>query len=247
MRLEDRVAALDATLFEHLESQTSEEDRRSLLALQSALADELSRFTYLEIGSHLGGSLQTFVADPRCIRVTSIDSRPLAQPDDRGPTFEYPDNSTERMLELLATVPGADMEKVRTIDASTDDVDPESVPRPDLCFIDAEHTYEAALRDAHFCRAVCRGTGVIAFHDRAVVEPAICDFVAETRGPCRAYPLVSGIFVVELGTSPRPLRQPSVRSQLAAPQAVWLLANRAGLARAALSAARHARRLLRSD
>lgn len=246
MRLEERIAALDTTLFDHLESETSEEDQRSLLALQAALAAELGRFSYLEIGSHLGGSLQTFVADPRCVGVTSIDSRPPAQPDDRGRTFEYPDNSTERMLELLAGVPDADLRKVQTIEASTEELDPESVPRPHLCFIDAEHTFDAALRDARFCRATCRGAGVIAFHDRAVVEPAIRAFVRETSGPCRPYPLLDGIFVVELGASPSPLKHPAVQSRLAAPAPVWRLANRVGLGRAAVPAARRARQLLRS-
>src|SRR5580700_9906268 len=96
----DRVAALDTDLFAHIESQTSDSDRKSLLAIHGAIAARAGGFVYLEIGSYLGGTLQVVIADPRCTRVISIDSRPQWSPDDRpGATrWEYTDNSTERML-----------------------------------------------------------------------------------------------------------------------------------------------------
>ena len=59
-----RVAALDLSLFDAIPSQSSAWDRRSLLACQAAIRQRIGRYVYLEIGSHLGGSLQTHVLDP---------------------------------------------------------------------------------------------------------------------------------------------------------------------------------------
>jgi hypothetical protein len=169
-----RVHRLDVGLLDAIESQTSAADRRSLLALHGTMLTMLGTFRYLEIGSHLGGSLQALVAEPGCTHITSIDPRPLVQLDERpeiGYRWEYADNSTERMLALLGAVPGAHLGKIATIELSTEDIDPGSLPhRPDLCFIDGEHTNRAALRDARFCLAAVGDRGVIAFHD-AWVRP----------------------------------------------------------------------------
>jgi len=226
----DRVAALDTQLFAHVESQTYDGDRKSLLAIHNAVAARTPRFSYLEIGSHLGGTLQAVLADPRCARVVSIDSRPQWQPDDRpGFTqFEYPDNSTERMLKSLQHVPGADLSKLQTLDESTENLPPGRFTRPDFCFIDAEHTYDAALRDARFCRTVMQGAGIIAFHDFEIIGPAIRDFLRETRSPQRGYLLSWCVFVVELGAGATLLDDPGVRSQLR-PRRGWRIANRVGV------------------
>jgi hypothetical protein len=194
------LAALDTGLFGHVKSQTSELDRLSLLALQNALGEAYGTFAYLEIGSHLGGSLQVLVADERCTSIASIDSRPLTQPDVRG-VFEYADNSTQRMLDLLDSVPGADLAKLRTIEASVEDVSLDQLPaRPHLCMIDGEHTVEACIRDARFCREAVGEDGAIAFHDRRLVRPAIELFLEELGElPHEGYPLLGSVYVVELG------------------------------------------------
>jgi hypothetical protein len=195
----ERLNRLDASLFDAVESQTSVQDRRSLLALHGATADALGAFSYLEIGSHKGGSLQVLVTDERCRKIVSIDPRPEWQPDDRGAEgFAYSGNSTDEMLELLAAVPGADVTKIETIELGTEAIDPQALERPDLCFVDGEHTAAAALRDGRFCRAVLRGRGVIAFHDFWIVAAAILRFLRETKG-ARGYLLRSSVFVVELG------------------------------------------------
>jgi hypothetical protein len=212
----DRVAALDIGLFSHIESAMTDSDRKSLLAVHRVVAARDDPFSYLEIGSELGGSLQAVISDPRCSRVVSIDPRPDWTPDDRPgqPVFEYRDNSTERMLELLHDVPNADLSKLETVEDSTEDIAPGQFARPYLCFIDGEHTNKAALRDARFCRTVMQGAGVIAFHDFHIVERAILDFLRETPRPRRGYLLLHGIFVVELGRMPTLLRDPGVRAQL---------------------------------
>jgi hypothetical protein len=217
MTIANRVSDLDTSLFAPIESQTTEPDRRSLLALHAAIA-ERGPFDYLEIGSHLGGSLQALVADPRCRSIVSIDTRPLSQPDDRGDAADYPDNSTQRMLELLASVPGADLTKLETFERGTDQLSVADLPtRPAFCFIDAEHTRAAALRDARFCLEAASPDGVIAFHDSNVVLPGIEDFIAELERPHHASQMPDSVFVVELG--PARLRETAYVQQALVPLA----------------------------
>jgi Methyltransferase domain len=201
MTIAERVSGNDTSLFLSIESQTTEPDRQSLLALHAAIAAR-GPFDYLEIGSHLGGSLQALVADPRCRSIVSIDTRPLLQPDDRGDEAAYPENSTARMLEGLGSVPGADLGKVTTFELGTDELPVAELPtRPQFSFIDAEHTRAAALRDARFCLEATAPDGVIAFHDSNVVMPGIEDFIAELDRPHHAFQMPDSVFVIELGPS----------------------------------------------
>lgn len=213
--IRERIRALDTSLFALVPSSTSDDDRRSLLALHDGVASGGS-FSYLEIGSHRGGSLQPVLLDSRCTHVISIDARPPSQPDDRPEfgEFSYSDNTTEGMLTNLRGVPGADLSKLETVESSTEDLLPGDFQAPDLCFIDGEHTNLAALRDARFCRAVMRGSGVVAFHDSYGVERAILAFLRETPRPHRAYSLRSSVFVVELGPRQHHLSDERVRGQL---------------------------------
>jgi SAM-dependent methyltransferase len=204
---EARLRSLDAGLFDHVPSETTWHDRVSLLALQNACRETYPSFQYLEVGSHLGGSLQVLIVDQRCTAITSIDPRPPSLPDARGPDLAYPGNSTERMLAYLRQVPGADLAKLRTVEASTQDIAAAAFEKAaQLCFIDGEHTNDAALRDARFCRQVVGDQGAIVFHDRRLVRGAIEAFIAELDpGSFAAYPLQGSVFVVEFGP-PRLLR-----------------------------------------
>jgi hypothetical protein len=238
MSTTDRVDRLDLSLFDEIPSGgTSSADRRSLLALQAALATR-GDFTYLEVGSYLGASMQSFIVDSRCQRIVSIDRRDAVAQDERSELPGYPDNSTAHMLEHLAHVPGADLHKLRTIEAGTDEVDPTEL-RADLCFIDGEHTDQAALRDARFCRRVVRDRGVIVFHDRTIVDRGIRAFLSELPH-FRAYPLSHELLVVELGV-PSLLSDPRVREQV--PRAFWSVVARLRAVRAALSIAAMVRQL----
>ena len=240
----NRLNALDVTLFDHVESLMWDADKRSLLALHGAVADRLGEFTYLEIGSYRGGSLQALVADERCRRIVSIDPRvewtPAAGPWDAG--FSYPENSTRAMLDALAAVPGADVAKVAAVELSTEQIAPADLERPDLCLIDGEHTFEAALRDARFCREVLGGRGVIVFHDFSWVPAAVLRFLRETR-PARGYLLRHEVFVIELGV-PTLLSDPRIRQQLWLPASLWRPLNALG-GLTLLVAARRLRRRLR--
>jgi hypothetical protein len=228
----DRVDRFDIGLFEHIESgSTSSADRRSLLALHSALAQR-GRFRYLEVGCYLGNTLQAVVADRRCEHVVAIDRRDEVSPDVRDSKPVYRDNTSAHMLELLATVPGANLAKVETVDASTGELDPARYGA-DLCFVDAEHTNEAALHDAQFCRQVIGDRGVIVFHDRSLVDAGIRRFLREL-GHYRAYPLKHDLLVVELGISTL-LADKAVRRQ--APRRLWVVAARQRCTRQALALA----------
>lgn len=215
---ETRLARLDVGLFDGLPSQLSDNDRRSLLACQLALRRLHPQYVYLEIGSHLGGSLQTHLLDRACTRLFSLDTRPPSQADERGVRFHYADNSTARMRALLeALVPGrgADLE---CFEASSTQLDPAVIrPAPQLCFIDGEHTDEAAWADFQFCRRVLApGGGLIVFHDAAVIYEALARIVSTLAAEgvaFHAYNLPDVLFCIELGATPAH-RQPEIAALL---------------------------------
>jgi hypothetical protein len=200
--IEERIQRLDTSLFSHVDSQSTDNDKRTLLALQAHFRVGREGFTYLEIGSYMGGSLQSCVVDGQCQHIVSIDPRPRSLPDDRGVTWTYEDNSTQKMISLLAKIPGADVGKIHPIDAGTDSITPQDIPfTPDLCFIDGEHTDESALRDARFCLSVVRQDGCIFFHDAQIVYKGIDRFLKElvaANRRHRAFILPDSIFIVDL-------------------------------------------------
>lgn len=199
----ERIESLDPSLFSTIHSQSTPRDHRSLLALHAAARKAYGTFGYLEVGSHIGGSMQAMIADPACTSIISIDPRPTVFADERGLPAEYPGNSTQRMLDHLAQVPGADLSKLRTVESTAQAVAPEDIsPAPHFCFIDAEHTTVASLADARWCLKVVRPGGCIAFHDANVVFAGIDAFLAELESAgtaFRAYPLPDAVFVIELG------------------------------------------------
>jgi hypothetical protein len=203
--ISESIHALDISLFASIETQLSDADRRSLLAVHAALRQAYGRFSYLEIGSHLGGSLQAVIRDPSCDAIVSIDSRPPAQPDERGFVYRYPANSTARMLEELRHLPDSDLTKLQTIDATTDQLDPATLSIvPQVCFVDGQHTDAAALGDARFCLAALGTEGCIAFHDSQVVYRGLRAFLDELQAsslPHRSYYLPTSLFVVEIGAN----------------------------------------------
>jgi hypothetical protein len=164
--LQDRVERLDTSLFAGIDSQTTEPDRQSRLALHAALA-ERGPFDYLEIGSHLGGSLQAMVADPRRRHIVSIDTRPPFQPDDRGGVYPLRGQQHRADARSAAGGAGVDLDKITTFERGTDELGVDEVPvRPAFCFVDAR---TAALRDARWCLQAVADDSVIAFHDSNVV------------------------------------------------------------------------------
>lgn len=200
---EEQLAALDISLFSRIPAQLEDGDRRSLLAVQLAIRERYPEYVYLEIGSHLGGSIQPHLRDSRCKRIYSIDKRPIEQVDDRGFPCYYPENSTKRMLELLSAIDPQAAARITCFDTDASSVDPHAIePRPDLCFIDGEHTDRAASSDYAFCKHVMGDRGIVLFHDANIVFPALVRILAALRDsgtPFHGYILPSSVFVLELG------------------------------------------------
>src|SRR4249920_1321666 len=114
---ESSIARMDTQLFAAVPSQTTEGDKRSLLACQLAIRSSGTRYHYLEIGSYLGGSLQPHVVDPLCASIVSIDKRPAVHADEDGLPNTYAQNSTSRMLDNLRAISPGGTDKISCIDA----------------------------------------------------------------------------------------------------------------------------------
>jgi len=211
---EQQIRALDVSLFRHVDSQSTPADRASLLALQQATRETWGDYTYLEIGSHLGGSIQPHLRDPRCKRIFSIDRRPAEQPDEQGFDYAYPENSTRRMLQLLEAVAPNPGEKIVAFDSDARDVDPAKVePRPQLCFIDGEHTTPAVQSDFDFCAKVSAAGGVIGFHDAQTVFEGLRLIQRSLRARGQSFTavkLAGTVFAIELGEA-RVLQHPAIQ------------------------------------
>jgi len=203
---ESAIADLDLNLFSKIDSQSTEHDKRSFLAIQLAVRNLRPGYKYLEIGSYLGGSIQPHLLDDACARIYSIDKRPESQPDARGFDYTYLNNSTERMLEKLRTVAADKMDKLVTIDGDSRSIDPAEIrEKIDVCFIDGEHTDAAVLSDFKFCMQALNENGCIAFHDAQITYNGIAscvDRLEQTGVAFRAYCLPSIVFVIEIGDFP---------------------------------------------
>jgi hypothetical protein len=202
---EDRVASLDISLFSQSPSQTTDADKRSLLAVQMATRDALEGYVYLEIGSHLGGSIQPHLLDPKCKKIYSIDKRPSFQPDERGRRFDYPGNSTERMLSLLAAIDSLGVRRIECFDGDSKSVSPSCIGcRPNLCFVDGEHTPAAVAADFDFCLGVCASGATIVFHDAQIVFRGLRSVVSKLKRLERrfsAHALSDAVYVLCLDES----------------------------------------------
>lgn len=203
MTIDEKIERLDLSLFDQIVSQTTEEDKRSFLAIQSAIRKHFPGYIYLEIGSYLGGSIQPHAVDPQCAGIISIDSRPEFSLDSRGSLFPYPVRSARVMLEGLGKIPGADVSKIKTFDCSTAELTAQMIGvRPQCCFIDGEHTDAAALGDARFCLSVLAEDGLIAFHDANLIYEGLQRFLDElvvSGRKFRAHVLPDSVFLIEIG------------------------------------------------
>jgi hypothetical protein len=204
---ESRVRALDLTLFDPVISQTSREDKTSLLRCQAATRELNRHYCYLEIGSYLGGSILPHLRDSACAAIYSIDRRARRQPDSRGYTVKYPADSKERMLDGLRAAAPEGFQKLICIESDTRNLDPSRVARhPHLCFIDGEHTDEAVIADSKFCLQVMRGAeGALVFHDTLIVYNGLWTVLQDLSSEGRdfhAYNLPDILLVVEIGDFP---------------------------------------------
>lgn len=204
-RFETAIRDLDLDLFQKIDSQSTDRDKRSLLACQLAVRELRPGYNYLEIGSYLGGSIQPHLLDPLCRRIYSIDKRPAVQADERGIDYAYLNNTTARMLNKLRDV-SPDLDKITTIDGDSRDLDPSVVAEPiQLCFIDGEHTDGQVVSDFQFCLETLDTDGAIIFHDAQITYNGIATCIERLKQgsrPFNAYALPDIVFVVEIGDFP---------------------------------------------
>jgi hypothetical protein len=197
-----RIRDLDLSIFDHILTETSNEDRRALLGVQRAVMLKYGQFAYLEIGSHLGGSIQPYLLKPACTHIYSIDSRPLLQPDDRSKDYfaHYPDNSTLRMLEYLRSLDPDAVDKIKCFETDARHLKVTDIGiRPMIAFIDGEHTRSAVNLDFDFCMKVIVSSGVIIFHDFRIIYKAIFDALHKLRRKdCVGYLIDGDVFGIFL-------------------------------------------------
>lgn len=213
---ESMIENVDIQIFEKVYTETSYGDRRSLLTIERLIGRQFGEYSYLEIGSSQGGSLQPHLVDRRCRRIYSIDPRLKVVEDDRGRRIEYPENTTERMLANLSALATEPLSKIVSFESDAREVDRSAVnDPPHLCFIDGEHTESAVVSDFAFCRAVARPDATILFHDSMIVFPALRTIEKQLRRegvPFSSAPFHDSLYAITLGTS-KLLDDPSLASQ----------------------------------
>jgi len=129
-------------------------------------------YSYLEIGSFLGGSLTPFLLDNACAMVLSIDDRGRVQPDERGIRFDYTGITTQSMLDRLSGS-GVASEKLKTFDGTIDRLPDVHASAFDLAFIDGEHTDEACFRDLLWTLPMMKPDSIIVFHDCSLIYKSL--------------------------------------------------------------------------
>ena len=154
-----------------IESQTTPNDRKFLLASIVLVSGLKQHYSYVEIGAYLGGSLTPFLLDANCTWVLSIDERGRQQPDERGAKFDYTGVTHRTMIDKL-TEHGISTDKLQTFDGSVDTFGP-SAQTFDVAFIDGEHTDVACVRDFLWLLPMMKPDAVVMFHDSTLVFKAL--------------------------------------------------------------------------
>jgi hypothetical protein len=174
------VDALDVGIF-CIPTAASENDRRSLLRIQGCVRDK--PYSYVEIGSELGGSLVPHLADPQCTSAYSIDLRVTFQADERAEIFYYPADGEEAMIAGLSErFDERSLRKLKTFRCDASQLPLGDIPtKASLAFIDAEHTNVACFSDALSILRFLEPDAIISFHDANLIADAIQNFESMLR------------------------------------------------------------------
>jgi hypothetical protein len=112
------------------------------------------------------------------------------------------------MLSNLRAVDPDQIAKIVCFDSDARDIDPARLPdRPDLCFIDGEHTKSAVVSDFNFCARVCAPRAIIYFHDDWVIYTALDEILRTLRKQGKrftALKLRGSTFAIALGEAAVP-------------------------------------------
>lgn len=178
---------LDIRIFQKVESQTTGQDQRSLLKLQRIVSGTIAGYTYLEIGSYLGGTLHPHLLDPNCKQAISIDIRVSRQRNNwPGPTFvRYDSDNENKMLERFRLC-GTSIEKLAIYRQDIREL--RDLPTVDLAFIDAEHTFDAVMSDATHLKPFMAPDSIISFHDMDLIKDAVDAFALKVNASPKYLP-----------------------------------------------------------
>ena len=170
-----KIKSLDTTIFAIQPGHHPDSDRISFLRIQRLVRNLQPGYTYLEVGSDIGGSLLPHLSDPNCAAAISIDPRPQRTPDERGIDFHYDGVSTACMLDELGKhLSPNELGKLSTIEADASAISRSQFSsRPHLVFIDGEHTNTAAFSDFLAVLPLIADTALVTFHDANLVGDAI--------------------------------------------------------------------------
>ena len=202
--LDDRIKRGDASIFTII-TALSQADKAVFLELQNIVGSLHPGYCYLEVGSDRGGSIIAPLFDSRCGALISVDPRPEIQPDERGVSFRFPENTTAKMLEILAAagVSQRALARLRTFDTDISNLPFWRVGiKARLSFIDAEHTNQAVFRDWLNVSRFMERDSIVAFHDANLIFDGLENIQSMLRhqGACfSAYYLPDTIFVLALG------------------------------------------------
>lgn len=200
---EDRINSCDISIFQ-VESQSTDKDKASFLQIQKFIRQSYGNFCYLEVGSHLGGSLLPYLLDDRCSSIISVDPRPHTFQDERG-ILMYNDNSTQRMIDTLTLAGGqVSLAKLKTIESDISSVQQGQIgSNLRVSLIDAEHTNEAIFRDFVAVYKMAAEDSLIALHDAALLIDGcrnIETFLKYLNVHHKAFYLPDQVFLVAFGS-----------------------------------------------
>jgi hypothetical protein len=201
---DSRILRGDTSIFTIFTSM-SQSDKSIFLELLNIVGGLHPGYTYLEVGSERGGSIIAPLVDSRCGTPISVDLRSDSQPDERGSSFSFPENTTDKMLETLASVGVSEeaLGRLRTFDTDIGMLPFERIgTRAHIAFIDAEHTNQAVFRDYLNVSRFMECDSIIAFHDANLVFDGLVNIQAMLRhqGVCySAHYLPDVIFVLAFG------------------------------------------------
>lgn len=197
-----------------IESQTLPADRQSFLDCQRIVRNLSRSYAYLEVGSHVGGTLIPYILDERCALAISIDPRPTSQPDERGRPFDYEGNSTARMVQTLAGhATSAQLSKLRTFDMTAAAFSERGRRqlgldiRPSMVLIDAEHTNRAVFRDFLSVYPCVAPDAIVTFHDSNLIFDALSNieaFLDHAQVTYRAFFLPEVVYALAFGAAIEP-------------------------------------------
>ena len=151
-------------------SQTSNIDKFVLLKIMKFIGLKKNKYSYLEIGSFLGGSLTPFLRDKKCKKILSIDKRNQVLDDERHEKWSYKKIPCKLMIENLKKN-NLDISKLKTFDGDVSNFSTKN--KFDLVFIDGVHTDTNTFSDFLHSLDIVHRNSIILFHDSDVIFKAL--------------------------------------------------------------------------